>query len=181
MSMDEWLVIASAMAAVAAGGALGAALVLALCWRRLLVSAADVVEARMAPQLAALRQEQQRMPQSVQQALQVELEFHLREQAERSDRQAAELREFLRTALAAYGWIVPTPIPPTPPPAPEAAWPPTAGPGVAPPLDAVPPPEAPGLAHLSDAEIDALPPDLPAPRKARPALRPPPGIPTQKL
>lgn len=191
MSMDEWMVIGMGLALAGIGGALGAALTLGVCWRRLQQGAAGVLEERLAPQLAALRQEQQRMPQSVQQALQVELEFHVREQSERDARHAAELREFLRAALAAYGWSAAPPMPPVP--APESVapvWPPAAGPGVAPPLRS-PDNGAAGTAEagsprawdaLSDAEIDALPADLPPPsRRVKPPLRPPAGIPVKRL
>ncbi|WP_295549075.1 hypothetical protein [uncultured Pseudacidovorax sp.] len=195
-SMDEWMVIAGAVALLGLGGALGATVVLALGWRRLCGAAAQVLEARLAPQFATLRQEQQRVPQSVQQAIQVELEFHSREQAEREGRQSADLREYLRAALAAYGWTSASPLPPVPTPAPAApAWPPVAGPGVAPPVPGSE--EAAQAAQLarekewaaararqamSDDAIDALPPDLPAPsRAARRPLVPPRGIPAQRL
>ncbi|WP_234197954.1 hypothetical protein [Pseudacidovorax sp. NFM-22] len=191
MNLDEGVIIALGLLLTGAGGALGAALALAVFWRKLQAGAARMVEERLAAQIAALRQEQQRLPQSVQQALQVELEFHAREQAERDAHHAAELREVLRGALAAYGWMPAPPMPPAPAPASVApAWPPTAGPGVAPPLgpasagpaaaDGAQAPRA--LPHLSDAEIDALPADLPPPsRRVKPPLRPPAGLPVKRL
>ncbi|WP_295523020.1 hypothetical protein [uncultured Pseudacidovorax sp.] len=195
-STDEWMVIAGALALLGLGGALGASVVLALGWRRLCAAAAHVLEARLAPQFATLRQEQQRLPQSVQQAIQVELEFHSRQQAEREARQSAELREYLRAALAAYGWSAAPPLPPVAPLAPAApVWPPTAGPGVAPRLAGGGEPAQAAhaarekewaAAHarqaMSDEAIDALPPELPTPSKgARRPLVPPMGIPAQRL
>ncbi|RDI17327.1 hypothetical protein DFR41_11753 [Pseudacidovorax intermedius] len=191
MNLDEGAIIALGLLLTGAGGALGAALALGVFWRKLQAGAARMLEERLAIQIAVLRQEQQRLPQSVQQALQVELEFHAREQAERDTRHAVELREVLRGALAAYGWMPAPPMPPAPAPEPAApAWPPTAGPGVAPPIgpaspgpakvDAAQSPRA--LPQLSDAEIDALPADLPPPsRRVKPPLRPPPGLPVKRL
>lgn len=191
MNLDEGAIIALGLLLTGAGGALGAAFALAVFWRKLQAGAARMVEERLAIQIAVLRQEQQRLPQSVQRALQVELEFHAREQVERDAHHAAELREVLRGALAAYGWMPAPPMPPAPAPVPAApAWPPTAGPGVAPPLGpASPEPavvdgaQAPrALPHLSDAEIDALPADLPLPsRRVKPPLRPPAGLPVKRL
>lgn len=192
MNLDEGVIIALGLLLTGAGGALGAALALGVFWRRLQAGAARLVEERLAAQIAALRQEQQRVPQSVQQALQVELEFHAREQAERDAHHAAELREVLRGALAAYGWMPAPPMPPAPAPEPVVpAWPPTAGPGVAPPLrpadlpqgrsadEGADDPDA--LRDLSDAQVDALPPGLPPPSRRPQRLRPPPGIPAQRL
>ncbi|MGC4244810.1 MAG: hypothetical protein QM686_21905 [Herbaspirillum sp.] len=191
MNWNEGAIIALALLLAGAGGALGAAAVFSLFWRRLQASAVRALEERIAPQIATLRHEQQRMPQSVQQALQVELEFHAREEAERHSRQAAELRDLLRGSLAAYGWTPAAPMSPLSPAQPAApASPLAAEPGVPPPsspsdrgaatVDAAK--DARPLNALSDAEVDALPPELPAPsRRAKSLLRPPAGIPVKRL
>lgn len=153
-----------------------------------------------------LQQSLRRVPQWVQQAIQVELEFQTQQQAERDtaraveqqrwqaeqdERRAAELRVLLQ-ALSAQPVATVPPVaspPPEPPrprvPAPGAPVRPPAAVSARPPeLELTPLPRPEPLQEsevaapeLSDEELDALPPDLPAPDKARKRILPPPKKP----
>lgn len=153
-----------------------------------------------------LHQALQRLPQGVQQAIQVELEFQAQQQAERDaaraveqqrwqaekdERRAAELRVLLQ-ALGAQPSAGATRTAASPP---EPARPPVPAPGALarhaaavsarpPELELTPLPRPqpsrgpePAAPELSDEELDALPPDLPAPDKARRRILPPPKRP----
>ncbi|MDI3383528.1 hypothetical protein ACFPPF_14100 [Xenophilus aerolatus] len=152
-----------------------------------------------------LHQALQRLPQGVQQAIQVELEFQAQQQAgrdaaraveqqrwqaEQDERRAAELRVLLQAPGAQ-----PPAGPRTAAPPPEPAHPPVPAPAAParhaaavsarpPELELTPLPRPqpsrgpePAAPELSDEELDALPPDLPAPDKARRRILPPPKRP----
>lgn len=141
------------------------------------------------------------VPQWVQQTVRVELELVFRQQAGRSREQFLEQQRWQteqdERRLSEWGTLLsslaprpaPAPLPvmrtdqpapayapkPVPPPA-RSPWPPEPMAVPQPPRAAVGAPDAPEQA-LSDAEIDALPPDLPAPvrpqRKKLPAPKAP--------
>ncbi len=156
----------------------------------------------------SLHQALQRMPQAVRQAIQVELDFQAHQQAERDaacaaeqqrwhaeqdERRAADLRVLLQaltappparaTRIAAPALEPPRPLVPGAP-----ARHPAAGSARPPELEMTPLPRPePSLGlevatpELSDEELDAMPPDLPEPGKARKRIPPPKRPPFRRL
>ncbi|MDN4586941.1 hypothetical protein DBA29_00280 [Xenophilus aerolatus] len=153
-----------------------------------------------------LHQVVQRLPQAVQQAIRVELEFQTRQQAERDAARAAEQQRWqaaqderraadLAVLLQAVSAQPPARTPRTAASPLDPSRPPVSAPGAParhpaavsarpPELELTPLPRpqpstdaGAAAAELSDEELDALPPDLPEPGKARRRILPPPKRP----
>jgi hypothetical protein len=151
---------------------------------------AQRVRAQLAGQLQAAG-----MPQMVQQAIQIELEFLSRRQTERDeahaqeqqrwqagqDERLAEVRRVLLQALAAQaGKSMPSAVVKPAAPAPIAsARPPELMSTPLPRPQPVHEPEPPAL-ELSDEELDALPPELPASAKPRKRMQAAPKKPVMR-
>lgn len=152
------------------------------------------LDARFAAQQRAWQETVERLPQTVQQALQVEFDFLAQQQAQRDlhrTQREQERDEAMRVLIASLKARVPAPEarPAVPPPAPAPAARP---PAVSPPAVSARPPEllltplpqpepvydepAPEPV-LSDEEIDALPPELPLADKPRRRILPTPKKP----